>query len=315
MNYPRAVRAQATGRFVMLASIILAVWPIVVGPLLDADARLFRAVYPLSALIGAVGVLSFWQIRVRGERRLLKDERQPEAADAPLQPSGKPHNALSVLRHDRDFRSYMMWQFLAGVGNMAGGTAFALFVIEHLKDLPSENTQGMLLNATIPLGLAVASLSWWARRLDGLHITRFRVIHGQTWIINQTLNGLAAWSAWLPLMYLASASQGVMRGGGMLAWQLGHNDFADRRLTALYMGIHQALTGVRGIFAPFAGALLLTGWDAFTIAGLAFPGWEGIGANVFVVTTGVVLSAWLGFWSLNLRMRRAGRAEAQDMGT
>ncbi|MEM7577382.1 MAG: MFS transporter [Planctomycetota bacterium] len=313
MNYTRSVRGQATARFVMLASLILALWPIFVGPLLDANAELFRVLYPFSAILGALGVLSFWQIRVRGERQLLRDENQPDVSDAPLQPNGKPHNALSVLRHDTNFRSYMVWQFLAGVGNMAGSTAFALFVINTLKDTPTENTQSMLLNATIPLGLAVVSLSWWARRLDGLHITRFRVIHGVTWVINQGLNGLAAWTGWLPLLYLASGAHGVARGGGMLAWQLGHNDFADRRLVALYMGIHQALTGVRGIFAPFVGTLLLTGWQPFTIAGQTFRGWEGIGAGVFVVTTAAVFASWLGFWSLNLKLRRDGSDAAKDM--
>ncbi|MEM1097387.1 MAG: hypothetical protein AAGH92_01240 [Planctomycetota bacterium] len=313
MNYARAVRGQATARFVTLASLILALWPIAVGPMLDRNADLFRVLYPFSAMLGALGVLSFWRIRVRGERALLRDEIRPEEAETPLQPNGKPHNALSVLRHDRDFRSYMVWQFLAGVGNMAGATAFALFVINALKDTPSENFQGMLLNATIPLGLAVVSMPWWARWLDGLHITRFRVIHGVTWVVNQSLNGLAAWLGWLPLMYAASAAHGVARGGGMLAWQLGHNDFADRRLVALYMGIHQALTGVRGIFAPFVGTLLLTGWGPFTLARFEIPGWEGIGAGVFVVTTAAVFASWLGFWSLNIKLRRAGRDAASDM--
>ncbi len=313
-NYPRALRAQVTGRFVLLASLILAVWPMAVGPLLDRDASLFRVLYPLTALIGAVGVVSFARMRVRGERRLRQEESEPYTADAPLQPNGKPHNAVSVLRHDRTFRWYMVWQFVAGVANMAGTTAFALFVINRLDGVAWENAQGMLLNASLPLGLAVLSMPWWARRLDVLHITRYRVIHGTTWIVNQSLNFVAAFFGWLPLLYLASGTHGLVRGGGMLAWQLGHNDFADRRLVSLYMGIHQTLTGLRGAFAPFLGTLLLAGWDSFELAGYGVGGWGGIGAGVFAVTTGLAFVAWLGFFGLNRKLREEGRDAAVDAG-
>ncbi len=55
---------------------------------------------------------------------------------------------------------------------------------------------------------------------------------------------------------------GIVNGGGSLAWQLGHNDFAPRDQLSTYMGIHVTLTGVRGAFAPFLGMALYLGWDA-----------------------------------------------------
>ena len=197
---------------------------------------------------------------------------------------------------------------------MAGTTAFALFVINRLEGLSWQNTQGMMLNATLPLGIAVLSMPWWARRLDGLHITRYRVIHGLTWIVNQSLNFVAAFFGWMPLLYLSAGTLGLVRGGGMLAWQLGHNDFADRRLVPLYMGIHQTLTGVRGIFAPFMGTLLLAGWEPFTFMGHNFRGWVGIGSGVFILTTLLSVIGWAGFYGMSRSLRKQGRDAAVDAG-
>ena len=71
------------------------------------------------------------------------------------------------------------------------------------------------------------------------------------------------WAVKFGLLWLLAASQvvrGVANGGAMLAWQLGHNDFADRRQVMTYIGVHATLTGVRGATAPFIGMLLFEGW-------------------------------------------------------
>jgi hypothetical protein len=91
---------------------------------------------------------------------------------------------------------------------------------------------------------------------------------------------------------------GVSRGGGMLAWNLGHNDFADRRMVPLYMGIHVTLTGVRGFLAPYLAVVMLYGWSPDAVPGLTLPAFAGIGVNVFLVTTVLALIAEIGFFRL-----------------
>ncbi|MEM6458837.1 MAG: hypothetical protein AAF710_05540, partial [Planctomycetota bacterium] len=90
--------------------------------------------------------------------------------------------------------------------------------------------------------------------------------------------------------------------------------FADRRLAALYMGIHQTLTGLRGAFAPFLGVLLLAGWGPATLPGTGhtLPAWDGLGPGVFLITTGLAVVAWLGFCGLARRLHAEGRSKASD---
>jgi hypothetical protein len=104
------------------------------------------------------------------------------------------------------------------------------------------------------------------------------------------------------LLTLAAARfvLGVARGGGMIAWNLGHNDFASRRLVAVYMGIHVTLTGIRGAFAPFLGILLYAGWPAMTLpgVGLVIPGWDGVGPGVFFIAAAIGTASAVGFYTL-----------------
>ena len=313
LNFPRENRARITGNVLLVASLMFATVPLAVGPLLDAWPAAFRLVYPAAALLGLVGVVQMFRLRVRTEPALLQAERDPGAdPGTPLRRDGRPHGFVSVLAEDHRFRQYMLLQFFAGTANMMGNTAFALFIIEQIRDRDNANGLGMLLTTTVPLGLAMLSLPLWSRLLDRTHIVPYRITHGLTWVFGQSLSFVAAWHGHLWMLFLPQVLVGLMRGGGMIAWQLGHNDFADKRLAALYMGIHQTLTGVRGAFAPFLGVWLLAGHDAFGFAGIDVPGWGGIHAGVFVITTLLAITAWLGFWRLSVRMKREGAGHASD---
>lgn len=313
LNFGRSVRAKITGKLVLTATLILTIVPVGVGLLIDWRPGLFRLVFPVAAAVGVVGVVAFVGIRVRQERQLLAGELRPERdAALPRRGDGRPHSFVSVLKEDTNFRRYMTWQFLAGVSNMMGWTAFGLLAIESVRGRENENLLGMLLNGVVPLALATVTVPLWARLLDRVHITRYRIPHGLTWVVGQSACYLAAISGALWMLFIPAILHGVMRGGGMIAWQIGHNDFADKRLAALYMGIHQTLTGVRGAFAPFVGVWLLAGWDGFSWWGGEVPPWEGIGPQVFIITTGFAVVAWLGFWSLSQKLEAQGEGGAND---
>ncbi|MEM7627665.1 MAG: MFS transporter [Planctomycetota bacterium] len=313
LNYARSVRAKITGKLVLIATLILTLVPIGVGLMVDWRPGAFRVIFPAAAVLGVVGVAAFARIRVRQERQLLRSEREPHAdAELPRRGDGRPHNFVSVLREDADFRAYMTWQFFAGVSNMMGYTAFGLFVIQSIEGRRDENTLGMLINAVVPLAVATATVPLWSRLLDRMHIARYRIPHGLTWVFGQAACYGAAVGGQLWMLFLPATLHGLMRGGGMIAWQLGHNDFADKRLAALYMGIHQTLTGVRGAFAPFVGVWLLAGWEGFRWWGGDVPPWEGIGAQVFIITTLCAVVAWLGFWNLSRKLRAQGGGDASD---
>lgn len=321
-NYGRQYRGRITGKLILLAAMIIATSPLIGYGLLNHYPRLYHAVYPAAAMVGLVGALAFRRIRLRRERELMSHERAARAAadpDARADPAATPpgENFLTVLARDHNFRQYMLYQFIAGIANMICEVAFISFIIALTP--PDDYFTAVLLNVTVPMALATATLPLWGRYLDRVHITHYRTRHGLTWIaamlgyfgIGLAIvgHGVSFWWLLLPRMM-----HGIGRGGGLIAWQLGHNDFADRRLVALYMGIHVTLTGIRGAVGPYLAVVLFWGWDDGPIfgrfGGPGVAGFDGIGVYLFLITALVCMVALAGFYHMHRRIRReVGRVE------
>jgi MFS family permease len=338
-NYPRHSRSRITGRLLLMNTCMLAVIPLIAGYFFNEekgfDPRLYLAVYLAAALAGVVGVISYAGLRVRRERALRKEEREPTigSGDTPGPPVRV--SALHILLTDHHFRSYMIWQFFAGVATMAGNTVMIAFIAQQIDALPEKWSLGpsvlgigrymvgfTLTEVAVQIFVAL-SIPFWAAYLDKVHVTRFRTRHGLTWIFTQSTAFIAVFAAaqgamlqWvLILILIPRIGQGLLFGGGRLAWQLGHHDFADRHLAATYMGIHQTLTGVRGFIAPFLGVILYAGWngsDNLLGSGIALPAWAGIGYWVFAITLAFAVVGWLGFVMLDKRVGGDGAAQAHD---
>lgn len=337
LNYPRKNRAQVTSKLVVIMSFGVAMAPMVAYPFLDFREGLFRAIYPFAACIGVVGLWSFSKIRVRREKELLREElahTKPQSEDeAPLE-----GGFWSVLRDDRDFRFYQLWQFVLGGSNIMAETVVIYFIAHFTREHAAEYSVSIFLGTTIPMLVALALMPLWAKFLDRVHIAEFRTRHALFFVVTQfsyliiigsmmsspgrglieQLNasqtfglGHGQWLAY-GLLLLPRVLQGVARGGGMLAWNLGHHDFADRRLVSIYMGIHVTLTGIRGAITPFLGLALMTGWSAKNLGVFTLPAFDGIGAGVFLVGGLGSLLAWFGFLRLYLSLKRRGLLNTQD---
>ena len=174
-------------------------------------------------------------------------------------------SAWRVLREDRSYAHYQACQFLLGVSNMMI-EAPLIYLISH--QLEASYTTSIGLTLAIPLGFSLLTLPLWAAYLDRVHISEFRARHSWIWVVAQAVTWYGAIRGSLVWIGLGRLLLGMGRGGGALAWQLGHNDFARPENVGLYMGVHVTLTGVRGAFAPFLGMLLYVGWASAELPGL-----------------------------------------------
>ncbi|MCH8858242.1 MAG: hypothetical protein IID54_01530 [Proteobacteria bacterium] len=261
----------------------------------------------LLAAVGAVfGAMSFRRIRWRGRAAHLAKER------ARKHESGHAAGAsamLSVLKTDQNYRNYMVAMFVLGLPNIAG---FPLFVLALDDQFELNYTQSISLTQVLPVLVPVLVIPFWARMIDRMHIIRFRAFHAWVFVAANLLMGLGLLTHSLQTLFLARVVLGVAFGGGMLAWNLGHHDFAKRELATIYMGIHVTLTGVRGVIGPFIGLLLYRGLSIPTTESLTLP---GLGAWTFIVLAGVNACGGMLFLRLHLQTRAMQRAQltsAQD---
>jgi hypothetical protein len=338
-NYRREMRGQITGRFARLATLMMVLTGTAVAIALDGNASAFRIAYPAAAVLASLGVVAFSGLRVRQERQQLAYEAKPTAKPTPHgSPNGiyefdrkdESFSVWAVLKNDPVFRSYLACQFLAGVSNMMSEPVFVALVADATEPLGTTHVAGrvisleyivsILLTMIVPTTLAMIVLPRWGSLLDRLHVVRYRVRHTWVWPLSQIICFAGGYMVmfeaglvWgLVVLGVGRFVLGIARGGGMIAWMLGHNDFASRRMTSVYMGIHVTLTGVRGAFAPFLGVALYTGWPLIDLGMVTIPEFKGIGPGVFAVSALLSLIAWIGFWRLARRMGATAQAVDAD---
>ena len=282
LNYERALRATVTARLQALASLMVVVSTSVAGLVLDAHPENFRWLYGAGAVLGGLGVWAFRGVRVVREKRHQVLERRGQR-----DPSNR--NAfLAILRADPRYARYQLHQFISGAAAMMLEPPLVYLVT---RQIGASYVASIGIVMLIPFLLNLATMPLWARYLDRVHVAEFRARQNSLWVIGVVVMFWGALTLSLGWLALGRVITGITNGGGSLAWQLGHNDFAPRDQLSAYMGIHVTLTGLRGAFAPFLGMALYLGWDAKGYV----PGSTGLGAWLFLLSALLGLVAWRGF--------------------
>jgi MFS family permease len=295
-NYPRAVRARVTARLALLSQAAMASMGVLAGIALDRQPDAMPWLFALGAALGVLGVFSYAGVRVRGEAA------EPAA---PAEPRPERKSTWRVLREDPPFLRYLGWQFLLGVSNMMIEPAVVYAVS---REMGAGYGASIAIVTVMPNLLSMATLPLWARWVDRMHAAEFRAKHSWLWVISQGVMGLGTLTGSVLGIGFGRVVFGIARGGGNLAWSLGHNDFAHPERAGLYMGVHATLTGLRGLFAPFLGMLLYLGAAPRALPfGLTLPGVPALGGWMMVLAAGLALWATLGFARLRREIER-GRA-------
>lgn len=261
-NYPRYIRGKVTAKLATMASLIMAVSGGILGWILDWQFDAFRGIFILFAILSMVGAYRYRNLAVRNQHKEIARETSDNSPSSFFQ-------ILSLLIRNPSFGKYMLAMFTLGSGNLM----FAAPLIVYLNEYTSlAQLQQILITTAIPLALIPIAVGWWAKLLDGNHIFYFRSIHSWGFVLALGLFFCAQVSSIQWIFYLASIVYGVAISGGVIGWNLGHNDFVDKSsqgkskenasLPKLeqqkenpmdYMAVHVTLTGLRGLLMPLLG--------------------------------------------------------------
>jgi MFS family permease len=293
-NYPRAVRARITSRLTILAQGVMAGTAALAGVVLDRQESALPWLYAAGAVIGLVGVWGYAGVRLRDDA--------PSVAVGAAGIRSPRLSSWRVLREDPLYARYLAWQFLLGISNMMVEPAVVYAVS---REMGAGYGTSVVLIVVLPTVLSVGTLPLWAGWVDRMHAAEFRSKHSWLWVVGQAVMGIGALLGSLFWIGAGRVVYGVARGGGGLAWQLGHNDFARPDRAGLYMGIHATLTGLRGTFAPFLGMLLYVGAGAMALPGdFSLPAVPALGGWLMILASALALVATLGFTSLRRTVER-----------
>jgi MFS family permease len=271
-NYPREHRAIVAGKIATVQALVLASVAFGIGQVMDTDDQSFRWVYPIAASFGIIGAWIYSKIRVKDHATLLRDERASSN-----QVSYLPWKTFHLLVEDRAFAKYMGCQFILGIGNLM--LMAPLIVILH-NQFQLDYLGEILIVTIIPILMIPLSTPLWARFLNKAHVLTFRSVHSWFFVLSSICIGISISMHSVTGLWIGAAIRGIAFGGGVLAWNLGHQDYAPVEQSGRYMGLHVTLTGIRGLLAPAFGMTVYT----LLLAG-------GIQAGPIVFYIGATLSA------------------------
>ncbi len=281
-NYPRANRADVAGRIATVQAIILASVGLGIGEMMDQNEEAFRWIYPVAASFGIIGAWIYSKMQVTGHTKILADERlQPELATM------YPWKTIALLNEDRAFSKYMTCQFIFGLGNLM---LTAPLVVVLANQFSFDYLGEILIVSTIPIILMPMSIPLWSKLLNRMHVIQFRAVHSWVFVISSICFGVSIFFGNTLGLWIAAAIRGVGFGGGVLAWNLGHQDFAPVEQSSRYMGLHVTLTGIRGLLAPALGMGLYT-----MLHGMG----ETTGGSVFFIGGAISSVGGIGFLLLS----------------
>ncbi|MBL9148412.1 MAG: MFS transporter [Phycisphaerae bacterium] len=298
-NYPHASRANIAGKMAVVQSLMLAIAGWIVGEWLDWNPNLFHVLFPLLAAYGLLGNSIYRQVRLRGQRRLARAELAGRAGPAFSLAPWSMARALGrsmrevgqTLADDALYRRFMWWMFVFGFGNLMFSAPLALVLADEFR---VDYHAGIMVTTVIPLVVMPFAIPLWAKLMGRTHIIEFRAIHGWSFVAGSVAMWLASMCHAFWLFYVSSVLLGIGFGGGILAWNLGHHDFAPAHKDGQYMAVHVTLNGIRGLLAPIASLALYEWFKRLEMVWLVFL------VCVIVNTVGV-----LGFMAMRRSLRRS----------
>jgi len=233
-----------------LSSLLIALSSALFGFVLDIDDTLAQWLWLMAGTSGLIASLVYRRGRIRHHGRILRQEKD-DARQEPLK--GVLKRFFRLLADDLTFRRYMQAMFVFGSGNLM--LTAPLIILLHEQFGLSRMAQ-VLITASIPLLLLAAFVPVWARLLDNRHIIFYRARQSWGFVMAIACFAIACIAHQTWLLWVGSSILGVAYAGGVLGWNLGHNDFSSDHSSALYMAVHVTLTGIRGLLTPAIGVFL-----------------------------------------------------------
>lgn len=212
---------------------------------LNGNPRNYALLYPIAGVIGLVGMLYFWRVRLRYKPTHEDDEVVPPLFSRLAQAFKQ---ARALLKRDPDFRLYEFGFFLYGTAFMMVAAVVPLFFKNTLDASYKEfsATTVVLVQVmhlvSVPLIVRFASgrRVTVVTRLPFAMLMLYPVLLGITALLAAQDRSLAMWFAYAAFVWFGIAMACIH-----FVWNLGPVAFAKDGNPLPYTSTHAALVGVR----------------------------------------------------------------------
>ena len=199
----------------------------------------YRYIFPVAGLIGLVSPFIFNKIPT-----------SDTTGDSDTKLGAFLHESVMILKNDKGFLWFSAGIFVFGTANLMATPIYVTYQVDVL----GVNTLWSSYYATVISILQVLAYGYWGSYMDRKSPMKAVAIGQLMWIVVP----LTYCFATQPWMLLPTAIlQGIMQAAFELSYLSGVLHYAPHDKVAQYQAIFASLAAIRGIFAPYIGAVLV----------------------------------------------------------
>lgn len=264
-NYTEKKRSSLYSYASTVHTVILLIVTTILGYLLDIDYQLYKLLFPLAGLFDVLSYAGLARMVKMGERLKLYPRGSANNKisarlfkDILILPV---RNMLNIFRNNKPFFRFESFFFLYGMAFMIASPAVPIYLVEvlDLSYSPISIAKGLVFYSATILFTPVMG------RLHGTgDPTRFcgflfllLLFYPLSMMGIKYVPSLVSFIDTDMMLYITYFMFGLLMSGVTLSWNLSTIYYAPHFQEANYQSVHITLTGLRGLFSPFIGYLIL----------------------------------------------------------
>ncbi len=264
-NYTNEKRSTLYSYASSLYTVIVLIITTLLGYLLDLNYQLYKLFYPLAGLFDILAYINLAKMISMGRfmdqhiknkfTGLISKKLFIDILVLPVR------NLIRIFKENRPFFRFESYFFLYGVAFMIASPAIPIFLVETLKldYAPISIAKGLVYySATILFTPVMGKIHGVGNPTKFCGYLFMALIFYPILMLSIKYLGLVN-HVFSPeaLLYFTFFFFGVVMSGVTMSWNLSSIFYAPHSQEANYQAVHITLTGVRGLFSPFIGYLLL----------------------------------------------------------
>ena len=264
-NYSDVKRSSLYSYASSLYTIIVLIVTTFLGYLLDINYQLYKILFPIAGVFDVLSYISLAKMIKMGQKLKMIPEGGIKTSmsfdiikDILILPV---KNMLRIFKDNKPFFRFELYFFLYGMAFMIASPAVPIYLVEvlQLNYSPISIAKGLVFyTATIMFTPLMGRLHGNGNptRFCG-YLFLFLLFYPLSMMGVKYIPGMISFITPDVMLYFTYFMFGILMSGITMSWNLSTIYYAPHLQEANYQSVHITLTGVRGLFSPFIGYLIL----------------------------------------------------------
>jgi len=263
-NYTDGRRSKLYSYASSLSTATLLLMATIFGYYLDLNHDIYKMFFPIAGLLGILMYFNMMKMLNLFYRNTPQEVERSFSMDLSLLKDIiilPIRNTIKILKEDKKFLIFEINFFIYGVAFMVASPAIPVYLVDglHLEYTPISFAKGLIFHSALIMFTPISG-----KMLGTNNPTKFS---GYMFLVLIFFPLLLLAAEFFPIwhiydstvniLYVAFFLFGAAMSGVTIAWNLSSIYYAPHNQVSNYQAVHVTLTGVRGLFSPLLGYLIM----------------------------------------------------------